>query len=89
VRPALGERLAQGGQQVVRHLRGSAPAQPAQLVGDGRVGEALEQCLLVVGEVDAIGGRQERGDLVVHQRGDVRGEDAVGHDVVDGPVPGQ
>jgi hypothetical protein len=60
------EGVVQGRKEELGHLGRSIQADSGYLIADFRIGEALDQSVLVGVQVDARDRRQERGDLLAH-----------------------
>ena len=80
---AGGDVLGNGGQDELGQLAGAVEGQTADLVHDGRIGEALEQGVAVQVNVDALNDRHEGLDLFVHHLVDELVELGVLKDLVD------
>ncbi len=64
-------------------------ADPFQLVGDGAVGEALDQAVLVAFQVDPRYRCQQRGHVAVHEGPHVAAQQRVAEGLVDEAVAAQ
>lgn len=80
---AVGDQAVQGRHDELGKLRRAIGAYALQLVGDGLVGEAFDQRVLVGGQVDARHRGQLRRDVEVHEAAHVLAHQRVVHGLVD------
>ncbi|SVJ64414.1 Uncharacterised protein [Klebsiella pneumoniae] len=88
-RPAGGDQPIGGGDDELGKLRRAVRADPFQLVGDGAVGEALDQAVLVAFQVDPRYRCQQRGHVAVHEGPHVAAQQRVAEGLVDEAVAAQ